>query len=53
MMLYCLKSTDMKEPKHISEIIEGMNLFQHEPKVLIVKLLPKQKSRKSRQRLTA
>ena len=51
MMLYCLESMDMKEPKRISEIIEEMNLFQHEPK-LILKIYPK-KSRKSRQRLTA
>ena len=41
----------MKEPKRISEIIESMDIFAKEPKV-VIKIYPK-KSRKSRQRLTA
>ena len=41
----------MREPKRISEIIELMDIFANEAKV-IIKMYPK-KSRKSRQRLTA
>ena len=35
----------MKEPKHISEIIEEMNIFEKEPKVLIFRRLRLKKSR--------
>lgn len=46
MILYCLKYTDMKEPKRISEIIESMDIFaKEEPKPLIFKPLRTKKIR--------
>ena len=42
-LLFQLK--EMREPLHISQIIEGMNIFDNEPKVLIFKRLRAKKSR--------
>ena len=35
----------MREPLHISQIISGMNIFENEPKVLILKRLRAKKNR--------